>query len=178
MIDDDIEQVCRVDSVHKVVYDDPADVYALLYQTAQCAYDAGAPFFSWNQQLGDVRKYQPAEPFSLNKWCGTVVGCIDFTGKGHRLFCNNKCKIDLDYSLEALLHERITWVDQRIAFICGRDKNKGGTQVFKTQKMVDEEIAMLKNKWGNLISFKPNKGNYSCGLNVKRRQAYEFFAKG
>lgn len=177
MIDDDITEVNRVDSIHKTIYKDPADVYALIYQTAQCAYDAGAPVFSWNQQQGDTRKYQPNEPFSLNKWCGTIIGVIDLDGKGHRMFCNNKCKADIDYCLQSLLDERITWVDNRISFICGRDKNKGGTQKFKTQEMVDAEIAYLKDKWGDLISFKPNKGNYSASMKVKRHQSYTFLPK-
>ena len=174
MIDDDINEVCRIDSVHKVVYDDPADIYALIYQTAQCAYDAGAPVFSWNQQLGDVRKYQPSEPFALNKWCGTIIGVIDLEGKGHRMFCNNKFKTDIDHCLEALLNERITWVDNRISFICGRDKNRGGTQKFKTQDAVNKEIKWIEDKWGNIVKFKPNKGNYSVSINVKRHQSYLF----
>ncbi len=59
---------------------------------------------------------------------------------------------DIDLSLQALLKDRIIFIDRRFFFYFGGTaKGRGGNQKIRTQKLVNECDELLKNKWGSYI---------------------------
>jgi len=166
MLDDDIHYFMSLMNLSPKRIVDPKKIDAILKGAAICAIDAGCTLFSLNQK-GDVRKYQLTEPFSLNKWAGTIVGII---GRRFRFNEVNKLKVDADFTLQCLLEERIMWEDSRYSFSCHRNLNTGGNSEFRTKSSVDIEVNYLRNKWGKHIKISNTKGKESLSLQVPRRQ--------
>jgi hypothetical protein len=81
-------------------------------------------------------------------------------------------KVDVDYCLEGLRHDRFVWKDERFGFIQARDRNKGGNAKFRTAKKVADEIAFLKAKWGKHIKFKDTTAGTTVSIDVPRRDRF------
>lgn len=173
MIDDDISSCVRVDQVTYKKIDDPDYILQVLVNTAQNAFDIGTIVFGF-EQSADVRHYSPDTPFSLSGWVGGIIGVIgkDFS------FIDNMFKVDIDFCLEALLHKRVIWKENRIAFVQKRDRNCGGNSIFRTKELVEIEKQKLKNKWGGYIKFKSTSSREVCSISVKRKESYSNFYRG
>jgi hypothetical protein len=167
MIDDDVSMCSRIDNVRYKEIVDTDEIRQLVINTAQNAMDIGTNVFGFAQR-NDVRIYNAGEPFILKGWVGGVIGVI---GKDD-LFIDNKFKVDIDFCLESLLHRRVIWKDNRIAFTQIRDTNVGGNSSFRTEEEVEQEKIKLKKKWGKYIEFKDNKSGSACNIKVKRRVTY------
>lgn len=167
MIDDDIIHCCRVDRCTYCVNDNPEDVRLMVLGAAQCAVDIGTTVFGFAQSQ-DVRKYVPCEPFSLTGWVGGVIGVI---GK-ESSFIDNKFKVDVDFCLEALLHQRVIWKENRVAFVQIRDRNTGGNSAYRTKEEVDAEKKKLIEKWGKYIKFRETPSGEVVSVRVRRRESY------
>ena len=171
MFDDDIAKFISVLNISPVTITKPEMVDQIINNCAVCCLDAGLSLFGLSQ-YGDVRKYQHTMPFALNSWTGTIVGII---GRKHRFTEINKLKVDADFTLQKLLHDRIVWIDSRYTFSCKRDNNKGGNSLYRSQDQIDAEISFLKRKGkdhikiGSMSSQGKSNGKYSLKLNVKRR---------
>ncbi len=168
MLDDDLVRVACVtrESPYSIV--DPDMVQQIVYGAAICAKDAGAACFGFNQSW-DVRKYRPDQPFTLSGWFGGVFGVV---GRKRQFLRHHLFKVDVDYCLEGLRHERFVWKDERFGFIQARDRNKGGNAKFRTAKKVADEIAFLKAKWGKHIKFKDTTAGTTVSIDVPRRDRF------
>lgn len=167
MVDDDITNLwctCR-ESGYSVK--DPEAIEQLLRNTAQLAMDLGSSCFGY-QQAWDVRKYRASQPFSFNSWVGGVIGVI---GRKHRFMENQKFKVDIDFCLEVLRHDRIVLRDNRYSFVQTRNTNKGGNSVYRTQEAVEREFQRLKNKWGKYIKVRFTKSGETTTIHVDRKKA-------
>ena len=168
MIDDDIFKVVRFDYITpKDITNDTNEIIDIVMNTGQCAYDLGTRVFGFDQSM-DIRKYNSYEPFTFKGWVGGIIGVIGTDN----LFIDNKFKVDIDFCLEALLHDRVIWKDNRISFLQVRDRNKGGNSVFRTKEQVDEEEKKLKKKWGKYIKFKETKSGRITTIEVKRTERF------
>lgn len=167
MFDDDVSSFFSLLNIKAYKITSKELINTIIYNCACNAIDAGVSMFSFNQQAGDVRKYDHTKPFNLKSWGGTILGVI---GRKYRFTEINKTKVDADFSLQCLLHDRLVWIDNRFAFGCKRDTNKGGNSLYRTQDTINEEMQFLNDKWGKHISMKNHKGTYSLKLNVQRTQ--------
>jgi glycosyltransferase involved in cell wall biosynthesis len=165
MIDDDITEcrcICR-ESYYKVT--DVEEIKAVLLNALNCAKDLGTSVFGFDQSA-DVRKYTASQPFSLCAWVGGVIGVI---GRKHRFLADHKFKVDIDFCLEVLKHDRIVFKDNRFAFLQNRNFMKGGNSKYRTKEDVEQEIYRLKNKWGSHFKFKQTKSGEETQVRVQRR---------
>ena len=172
MMDDDITKLwCNVGLAGYTITN-PQDVYTVLEVAAQCAKDIGVATFGFNQTW-DVRAYDASKPFSLNDMLGGVIGVI---GRKRRFLSCNKFRVDVDYTLEGLKHERRIWRDNRYSFVQTRNTNIGGNAEFRTRRGVEREQELLKNKWGVYYQHQilptayEGKGGEKTTINVKRTQ--------
>ena len=167
MIDDDISRCCRIDRITYRYVEDLDEIKYSILNTAQNALDIGTNVFGFAQSA-DVRKYSPCEPFILTGWVGGIIGVIGKTD----MFIDNKFKVDIDYCLEALLHKRVIWKDNRISFVQIRDTNVGGNSIFRTEEEVKAEKAKLLKKWGKHIKFRKTPSGEIASIKVERRTRY------
>lgn len=166
MLDDDIQKFyCLTGAKSRAVYGE--EFVQVLINTAVMAQDIGAGMFGFYQT--DIRKYKGYDPFSLCGWIGTIVGVI---GRKHR-FRNDKFKVDIDYSLQNLLIERIIFMDTRYYAGNFKDSNRGGNSEFRTRESFERSIETLEKKWGRCIKVSRDrfKGQCKISLDVKRKQS-------
>ncbi|MGH0945713.1 hypothetical protein ACQVTS_32915, partial [Bacillus mycoides] len=154
MMDDDIKSFVSLLQLKPEKIEDVDVIECILLNCAQNCIDAGMTLFSFNQCTTDVRKYRHSQPFNLSSWVGTVVGVV---GRKHRFTEVNKLKVDADYALKTLLHERVLWIDQRFSFVNIRDRNRGGNTEFRTQQAIEDEIKFLEEKWKKHIRISRHK---------------------
>lgn len=165
MIDDDIKHLWCISQEFGYKVTKPQEIYDVIESAALCAKDIGTSFFGFNQGW-DVRKYKPDTPFKLTGWAGGVIGVV---GRRHRFLQCNLFKVDIDFCLEVLLHDRVVWLDNRFSFVQIRESNKGGNSVFRTADKVRNELDILKRKWGrHFIHFFTPQGE-TVKLDVSRK---------
>lgn len=164
MVDDDIAYMYRFTGERTERVSDPEEVIEIICNTAIMARDAGAWWFGFSQT--DIRKYKGYDPFSMCKWIGCVVGV---NGRNLR-FRSDKFKVDIDYTLQNMLVNRVVWVDNRYYFSQSRDNNSGGNATFRTKELYENSIETLKRKWGACITVKNRKTQPRIGMNVTRKQ--------
>ena len=148
--DDDITALIALPGWRVRRYRDPDVARGVLEGTAQCAMDAGAGLFGFNQN--DFQLYfDPQEPFRLARWIGSVIG---FVGD-HGLRYDENCSLheDADLALQALMRQRIVWCDNRWRFTNLRFTNAGGNTGHRTKAREEAEREYLKEKWGRYIRF-------------------------
>jgi len=167
MVDDDVYGMyCLVGEHPRELGDDPETVEQAVRQCAQCAKDAGVSVFGFNQ-APDVRKFRAFEPFALNGWLGGVIG---FVGRRLRYERHLLLRADIDVCLKGLLHDRITWTDNRFSFKQRRFDNKGGNASLRSRERHKHELAYLQGTWGAHLRVKDGKTTTVLSLNVPRRQ--------
>lgn len=155
MIDDDVSKMWIVTGLRKRPVRDPVTIMAVLEHVAQCAKDAGAPIFGFNQAW-DVRKYDPFRPFGLRTWTSAIFGVI-----GRSVLPNPqlKLRVDIDFCLRALARHKMIWVDYRFAFEQQRFSGTGGNASNRSEERNRAEIAYLKQRWGGAIGIRPTKAS-------------------
>ena len=142
----------------------PDDVMAVTRQVGECAREAGAKIFGFNQAL-DVRKFSPLKPFSFNSWVGGVIG---FVGREVQYDTTLKLRADIDACLSSLLKHRIVFVDLRFSFAQKRFEGKGGNAVNRSSEQHHRELAYLKRKWGSHLIVRQTKTTTRLVVNVER----------
>lgn len=167
MFDDDLTTFYSLTGRLSRRIDDVGEIIQTVMNTAIMSQDMGVSMFGFSQK--DIRMYNGTEPFILNSWTGGVIGV---NGRNFR-FRNDAFKVDVDFALQCLLVDRVTFVDNRFKFAQRRDNNKGGSSEFRTEKTMDESVVGLRQKWGSAIKIKEGayKDNMSTSINVPRRQA-------
>lgn len=164
MVDDDIRYFYRLTGEKTERVDDPEEVIEVICNTAIMARDAGAWFFGFSQT--DIRKYNGYDPFSMCMWVGCIVGVI---GR-HLRFRDDKFKVDIDFTLQNLLVNRIVWVDTRYYASQSRDNNSGGNAQFRTSAQFEQSIDSLKKKWGSCLIVRNRKNQPTIRMKVSRKQ--------
>lgn len=167
MFDDDLTMFYSLTGQLSRRIDDKGEILQTVMNTAIMSQDMGVSMFGFSQK--DIRMYNGTEPFILNSWTGGVIGV---NGRSFR-FRDDAFKVDVDFALQCLLVDRITFVDNRFKFAQRRDNNKGGSSEFRTEDTMDESIVSLRKKWGSAIKIKEGayKDNMSTSINVPRKQA-------
>ncbi len=169
MVDDDITRVYSLTHKHARNLNS-AEIAEIIINAAIMAKDANCRVFGFNQT--DIRKYNGCEPFKLCTWFGGVIGVI---GREYR-FKDDKFKVDIDFCLQNLLHNRIVWCDNRYYFVQKRDNNMGGNSEFRTAEEFRRSVDSLKAKWGNCVKIREDKNSsqIEIRLNVGRRQLIKY----
>lgn len=168
MCDDDINYFYNLSGEKTKRVTDPEEVLQILINTCVMARDAGAKFFGYSQT--DIRKYKGYDPFSMCSWIGTIVG---INGRKYR-FRKDRYKVDIDYSLQNLLVERIIWMDNRYYASNNKDNNTGGNAQFRNEEDYNRSIETLKEKWGDCIKVRDYKSQKRISINVTRKQALRY----
>lgn len=164
MIDDDIRVcICKTGFRTRNIKD-PLEFLQVLTNIAIMAKDAGCHCFGMSQT--DIRKYNPTSPFNLNTWVGCVIGVI---GRKYR-FRDDPFKVDIDFTLQNLLVDRIVWVDDRYYCYQARDNNRGGNAQFRSKEKFEESVRTLLEKWGKYLKKKMHAGQIGLSIQVKRKQ--------
>lgn len=164
MFDDDLIRLyCLTGRLSRPI-EDPEEIVEVVANTAVMARDAGVSMFSFYQD--DIRHYKGYEPFDLCTWGGGVIGVI---GRKHR-FAEGRSKVDVDFTLQCLLTDRIVFVNTMYRFAQKMNINAGGSSIFRTQKSVESDTDYLKRRWGKYVKFKEKKGTVGCMLNIERKR--------
>jgi hypothetical protein len=177
MVDDDILEVWSFVGRIWVRYRKPDVILQIIENAGECAKGIGAHLFGFSQSARPLA-FRPFDPISLSTWIGTAVGVI---GKDMHWDTRLSLRGDVDASLQALLNDRITYVDSRFHFLSQkRLKNAGGSTVFRSAERDLMEIGYLKRKWGRFIEFHTVKSTangkakvvttFSPVVRVRRRQ--------
>lgn len=164
MADDDITRCAALVGFNKRWVTDPLQIAQILEVTAQCAKDAGAAVFGFNQ-APDVRKFMPQKPFALSAWVGSVIG---FVGRSVRFDTSLLLRADVDFCLQSLARQRIVWQDMRFSFVHGCFKGTGGNAGQRSAARHARELAYLQRKWGPYLSVKKGKGVVHLKTQVPR----------
>lgn len=164
MADDDFDKLYCFDDekTRNVISED--EVSQILLSNAVMAKDAGVSVFGFTNK--DIRSYYPQDPFTI---MGTVSAYIGINGRQFR-FLDDKFKVDYDYSLQALLVDRIVWIDHRYGFTQARDNNGGGNAEFRTQVGYQQSVDKLEKRWGSALKISWYKSQLKIGMTFHRRQ--------
>ena len=165
MADDDVTAMFCVSALSAYDMTGVDSIWHALLSAAVCARDLGVSLFGFNQGNGDARKYQPGRPFSLTSWIGGVVGVV---GRRVRWNPKQRLKADVDAVMEALLKDRILWVDQRFSFVQHRDHNKGGNEPYRGSTQTKTDILRLESKWGRHLKWTRKQHHEVPTINVRR----------
>jgi glycosyltransferase involved in cell wall biosynthesis len=164
-VDDDIQYaVCVVGIRSRPIFMGD-QIEAIVGQAAQCAKDAGASVFGFNQGSDDVRKFSSNAPFGLTGWVGTVIGTI---GKRLHFDPSLRSRVDIDFCLKCLDKDRLIWRDNRFSFVNKRIKNVGGSQGVRTALSDRAEVDKLKARWGQNLTVVEGKGEIIIKVNALR----------
>lgn len=172
MPDDDI--VCVYSAVGKSFrkYTDPAVIMQIIENAGDMAVNIGAGYFGFNQSMRPYA-FSPFQPIKFSAWVGTAVGII---GKDVHYDTAFSLHDDFDFSMQQLLKKRIIFCDQRFHFSSvERLRNKGGNTKFRSPEREQAEIKLLKQKWGDYMSYFKHASSISnqhmsIGSFVRRRQ--------
>lgn len=170
-IDDDISCFTSVCGIRAKKINDKEAVDQILDNLYSNAKEAGARVFGLNQSTSDARKYNPHQPFLMKGWVGTVIGVI---GKELKFDERNKIRVDVDFCLQSLMHDRFIWVDNRFSFTCARNTNLGGNAMVRSEERLKKEKDYLKRKWGKHIIIGKVKKTDSVRVNVEREERIIF----
>jgi len=168
MLDDDVIAIYNLEGVKARRLNDKEEVMKVLINCAILAMDANCTVFGFAQK--DIRAYDGTDPFGLRGWVGCCVGVV---GKSRR-FRDDKYKVDIDFCLEALMRDRIIWIDTRYYFAQHRDNNTGGNAAYRTKEGYQNSIDTLVEKWGSCIKLNRQKSQIGITLKVQRRQPLDF----
>ena len=130
MIDDDIGKLYCLTGKNARRVEDPDEVVQVIANAAVMAKDAGLHVFGFSQT--DIRKYNGTTPFILTGWVGCVIGVI---GRKFR-FRDDYFKVDIDMCLQAMMVDRVIWIDARYCFYQNRDNNMGGEREVPNRRQV------------------------------------------
>lgn len=152
---------------HTVRTRNPHVVMQILANAATIASGIGAPIFGFAQTDGDIRKFDIHDPIAFATWVGGVIG---FVGREARYDTSLKLRADLDACMRAMLHQRVIYCDSRFSFTQKKFGGDGGNAVNRSSERNESELARLKSRWGNWVSFSEGKGTIKSSVRVSRRQ--------
>jgi hypothetical protein len=160
MVDDDIPGLAALVGNTQRSIKDPRAVQDVLAVTAQCAKDAGTVLFGF-QHTADTRHFQAMSPFGFR---GFIDGCaMGLVGRDKRIRFDVRltCSLDIDISLQVLLHRRILWRDSRFGFyhyntLRGTARG-GGMAGLRTADSVAQDARLLMEKWGSALDISREK---------------------
>jgi hypothetical protein len=166
-VDDDFRCFHAMTGRRPRIITDPESIRMVLYATAVVAQEAGAQLFGYGDALRPLY-YKPDRPFLLTEVVDQVIGVI-----GKDVVWDDRLimKGDTDATLRELLLRRIVWVDNRLAPNCGpMFQNKGGLQDIRTNRLREEDMRIIEEKWGDAVAMrKRNKTGSSVNrITVKR----------
>lgn len=165
MPDDDLVCVWSNVGFHRRKITDPATVQALVERAGIMAADLGVSVFGF-WQAAFTRYYANFDPFSFNTWVGTAIG---FVGRRLRYDSRLLLRADIDFCLQALLHDRIMFMDCRFKFDNVRAfKGRGGNASNRSLERHRQEIEYLKRKWGRYLQVVHDKQTTRLVLKVPR----------
>lgn len=148
---------------------DPQMIREFLANTEQIARGLGTPVFGYDQTGGDVRKFRPQDPIGFNGWVGAAMGII---GRELRFDPVLRIRADIDFCLQAQRRFRTIVCDRRFSFIHRpRFTYRGGNAGSRSQERNQQELAYLREKWGEWLSVKLAATTVRLVVNVDRRQA-------
>lgn len=169
MIDDDIDKMYCLSGKLSRALTDPAEVVQVIINDAVMSRDAGLHVFGFFQS--DIRKYNGTSPFALTGWVGCVIG---INGRKFR-FRDDYFKVDIDMCLQAMMVDRIIWIDNRYRFAQSLDNNMGGNAKFRTQELFEKSTESLLQKWGQYLRISDrHKAQIRLTTAVKRRQEVKY----
>jgi hypothetical protein len=169
-VDDDVKylKVVAGHEDHGRVIKDPLAIAQVIENAAYIASEIGAPIFGFSQTSGDVRKYRPTDPINMAGWVGSVIGVV---GREIDYDVTLKMRADIDFCLRALLEQRIVFIDKRFSFVHHKMfGHRGGNAHMRGKERSELEMALLKERWGNWVSFVKGKSVIRIVVRVKRRQ--------
>lgn len=129
---------------------DPADIMAIVENTAEMASGFGAPLwgFSVNRRPDSNYTYKP---FCLNGRVGTFRG---FSDRSLRYDEQTRRHDDADLTLQVLTRERVVFRDDRFNVRAAPIyRTAGGSQADYGRDEAKAEEEYLRRKWGKHISF-------------------------
>ena len=163
-VDDDVQYVRSWVGFKSRRSEDPGFASAVVERAAIMAEDLGVSVFGFFQGA-DALYYRPFQPFSFNHWVGGIVG---FVGRRLRYDPSLVLRADIDYCLQALLRDRIIFMDCRYSFIHTRFGGSGGNAANRSSERHAREIAYLQRKWGQYLKVEPAKGTTLLKVCVPR----------
>ena len=164
MVDDDVTHIYSQVGFHKKRFEDADTARVMVERLAILAVDAGVTAFGFNQAARPLA-YSNCRPFSLNTWCGGLIG---INGRSLRFDTSLLLRADIDFCLQCLLRDRIVLVDGRYSFIHTRFGGSGGNASNRSQERHEREIAYLRKKRGPYLDVVQAKGTTRLVLRVKR----------
>lgn len=165
-VDDDVYQLISLVGYSYSKIASPANARRVVENTANIARELGTAFFGFNQAF-DVRKFVPQKPFLLHSWAGGVIGII---GREFRYDTGLRLRADIDYCLQVLLKRRVTFIENRIAFVHKRFGLTGGNALNRSAERNRQELEYLQRKWGKYLEVTQSKGTTLLKLHVQRQQ--------
>jgi hypothetical protein len=132
---------------------EPELIHALVEQTAQMAQDIGAKLFGWEANNGAIRYYTGLKPFMLT---GYINGCAIGFLKGHGLRYDTRivAKNDFDICAMNAYRHRYLFKNCRYTFIQKETfVGRGGQSAFRNSQTEKRDVALLKEKYGDLFNF-------------------------
>jgi hypothetical protein len=167
MADDDLKEIMCMTGRTYTSYKKPDIVMQIIENAAFIADGIGARLFGFTQSARPYA-FDPLDFIKFNTWIGTLVGVI---GKEVSWDSSFRLRGDVDASLRELLLRRYTFIDGRFHFLSSeRMKNKGGSTGFRSSAQDELEIARLKDRWGQYITF----GTVSHTANGKAKRVTTF----
>lgn len=165
-VDDDVYQLISLVGYSYSKISSPAHAMRVALNTANIAREMGTVVFGFNQAF-DVRKFVPQKPFLLHSWAGGVIGII---GRDFRYDPALRLRADIDFCLQVLYDRRITYIENRIAFVHKRFGLTGGNAVNRSAERNQQELDYLQRKWGKYLEVVQSKGTTLLKLHVQRQQ--------
>ena len=160
-VDDDFESIAYTHSA-QYAYLDSTGVQAMLVNLIVNALDVGARVFGISEF--DIRTASPLAPLRFRAVMGGLIGIV---GRGLWFDERNKLKVDYDYCLQSMSHDRLVLKDQRYWLKQDRNQLPGGNMRFRTREREEAEIANLTKWWGaDIISVKAKKNTFGLTVHV------------
>ena len=167
IFDDDIREFLNLTRERPLRISEPDTVQELIDNLYNMALDMDVKIFGFSQKA-DVRKYMANQPFSLTS---TYIGCaVGIIANELRFTEQNKFKVDVDYTLQQLMHHRIILLDERFSVSQIRDTNRGGNSKYRTKESTILEMEYLEEKWGKYLKIGQTKNKEQTRVKVPRTQ--------
>ena len=148
------------------------DIQRMLENGIELSEDLGIGVFCWNVFPANSKDYQSNDPFSLT---ATPIGTFIVMGSSrHRHFdLNTVGRADIDFGLQALLHDRILLCDKRYYMFHGMKEHlPGGASGIITDAIREASTKYMRTKWGGdtIPIWTPSKAGSRMRFGVNRRR--------
>ena len=147
-IDDDVKKLCYCLKENYIVIEDSETIINELVRISQILIDLKLGMASLTM-TADVRKH-----ISEFLWKG-IIGGINWYNRSavKGKYEGELIKVDTDFVLQELLHNRIIIVPDYMGMVSEHDRNAGGNNTSKTYERLVNDNNYLKLKWGKNYDF-------------------------